>query len=51
MVSITFFLQDIGAPPLLSAIKIVSKYCVVSGRGGGGGKILQKKMAPPLSLI
>ena len=38
--------------PHLSVIKIV-KYCGVGGEGGGaleGAKILQKVMAPPLSL-
>ena len=42
--------KDIGAPLSLSVIKIV-KYSGVWGGdafGGGGGKILQKIMVPPL---
>ena len=38
------FLQDIGAPPPLPAIKIVS---IVASVEGWGAKILQKIMAPP----
>ena len=45
--------MQLAPPPLLPVIKIV-KYCGVWGRGGGamggGAKILQKIMTPPLSV-